>query len=204
MKTKSLAVLLAATTLSGSALAQAYLGAGIGRVRVNLDCAGATTCDRSDSTYKLYGGYRFGPNFGVEAAFYDNGKLHQAGTDPELGRVSATWKGDGFGLFAVGTLPVDRFSVFAKLGVTSVRVKLDATSSLDPDTAVPSALPASSGTTVRVSDSERHAAVAFGVGAGYAFTPRLGARLEYERLRLQFMDDKRNANLVTLGMHFNF
>jgi OOP family OmpA-OmpF porin len=188
MQTKSMAALLAAATLSGSALAQGYLGAGIGHARVNLDCTGTTTCDKTDTTFKFYGGYMFGPNIGIEGVYYDNGKLHQTGDDAELGRVSADWKGSAFAAFAVGVLPMDNFSAFAKLGVASARVKLDASSTMFGN----------------AGDSERHTAVAFGAGVGYAFTPRLGGRLEFERLRLEFMGDKRNADLVTLGLHYRF
>lgn len=188
MQTKHLTALMAATTLSCSALAQPYLGVGLGQVRVNLDCTGTTTCDKTDTTYKLYGGYMFSPNLGVEAAYLDNGKLRQAGTDPELGRVSAEWKGDGFALYGIGVLPLDKISLFAKLGVASTRVKVDAASTMFGN----------------AGDSERHTAVAFGFGAGYAITPQLGGRLEFERLRLQFMGDKRHANLVTLGLQYRF
>lgn len=188
MQTKHLAALIAAATLSGSALAQPYLGLGLGKVRVNLDCTGSNICDKTDTASKIYGGYMLSPNFGVEAAYYDNGKLHQGASDSDVGPVSTVWTGNGFAVFATGVLPLDRLSLFAKLGVASTRVKFSATSGL-------------LGT---VTDAERHAAMAFGAGIGYDFTARLGSRLEYERLRLEFMDDKRHANLWTLALQYRF
>jgi opacity protein-like surface antigen len=130
----------------------------------------------------------FTPNVGVEGTYYNQGKAKQTATDPSLGNVSATWKGDGLGIFAVGVLPFDPFSVFGKLGAVYSKVKVDATSSV---------LGAASA-------SEHHTGLGWGVGAGYEFTRNLGARLEFERVRLKFQGEKADADLVTLGLHYRF
>lgn len=188
MRIRRLAALITTAAACGPALAQGYLGAGLGQVRVDIDCTGTLSCDKTDTAYKVYGGTMFSPNLGVEAAYYDHGKLRQTATNAELGIVRAEWKGDGVALFAVGVLPMDQWSLFGKLGAASARVRVSGTST----------------NLGGASASERHTAVAWGLGAGYSFTPHLGARLEYERMRVEFMDERRHANLVTLGLHYRF
>jgi OOP family OmpA-OmpF porin len=189
MNRTTLAILaLAGAALSPVAFAQGYAGGSIGQSRADLDCSGTTTCDKTDTAFKLFGGYMFTPNLGVEGAYYNQGKAKLAGTDPTLGNVTATYKGDGLGAFVLGVAPFDRYSVFGKVGLVSAKIKVDATSSVF-----------GSG-----SDSERHTNIGWGVGAGYEFTKNLGARLEFERIRVEFAGDKTDADLITLGVLYRF
>lgn len=188
MRITTLAAALLLAGLPAATFAQGYVGASIGQVRVNLDCTGTDTCEKSDTAYKLYGGYMFMPYVGVEADWYNQGKLRQTATDETLGSVSADWKGDGWGLFAVGAYPIGSFSLFGKLGAVSSKVKVDATSSVYG----------------RASQSERHTDLGWGLGADYAFTKNVRARVEFEQVKLKFQDEKRNANLLTVGVAFVF
>ena len=65
------AVALAAAC--GAASAQGYAGALIGMTKFTDDCPVA--CDKSDTGFKIYGGYEVMPNLSVEAAYTDFGKL---------------------------------------------------------------------------------------------------------------------------------
>jgi OOP family OmpA-OmpF porin len=191
MKTRSLVIgaLLAAGALVGSpAFAQAYAGASIGQSRVDLDCTGADSCDKTGTAFKLFGGYMFTPNLGVEGAYYNQGKATVSGTDAVLGNVTGEFKGDGFGLYGVAVAPFDQFSVFGKLGVVSSKIKVTATSS-------------NLGT---ASDSESKTKIAWGIGGGYDFSRNLGARLEFERVRVEFMDEKTDVDLITVGLVYRF
>jgi OmpA-OmpF porin, OOP family len=190
MKTFPLsAALLALALASGGALAQGYAGVSIGQSKVDLDCTGTTSCDRSDTAFKIFGGYMFIPNAGVELTYYNQGKATLAGTDPLLGNVTGEYKGDGFGVYGVAVAPFGNgASVFGKLGMVSGKIKLDATSSVFGS----------------ASDSERHTNVAWGVGAGYEFTKNIGARLEFERVRVKFQGEKDDVDLVTLGLVYRF
>ena len=181
-------IALAACCLSGGASAQAYLGFGMGQARVNIDCSGTNTCERTDTVAKLFGGYRFTPNWGLEAAYYDHGKLNQTATDATLGAVNADWKSSGYGLFAVASLPLDPWSVFARLGVVDSKVRLDATSSAGGSS----------------SASERHTRFAWGAGAEYRFAPNWLGRLDFEQINLKFQGEKRRADLWTLGLLYRF
>lgn len=186
--TRLIAAVAAATALSGPVMAQGYVGLSAGQVKVNIDCSGTLTCDRSDTAYKVFGGYMFTPNLGVEAGYYNQGKVSQTATDDLLGDVSATWKGNGLGLFGVASMPFDRASVFAKLGVVSTKVKLDAVSSVAG----------------AASGSDRNTNFGWGLGAGYEFTKNIGGRVEFERVRIEFEGEKRNADLLTIGLVYRF
>lgn len=173
---------------AGAASAQGYMGLGVGQSRVGVDCSGTTSCDKTDPAFKLFAGAMFTPSWGLEGAYYDQGRVRLTASDPTLGTVTGEFNGDGIGLFGVAVLPLDKASVFAKLGVVSARVKLDAASSVFGAAGA----------------SERHTQAAWGLGAGYALSRFWGGRLEYERLRLKFMDEKVNAGLWTLSATYRF
>lgn len=185
---KRIVVAIAAATLAGLASAQGYAGVGIGQSRAKLDCTGADTCDKTGAAFRLYGGYQFTPNLALEAAFFDQGKARVTGTDPELGSIGGDFKGQGVGLWGVLAAPMEAASFYAKLGVVSSRIKLDASSSV-------------LGT---ASAAERHTRGAWGLGASYEFAPKWVARLDYERFRARFMDEKVSVDLLTLGAHYRF
>lgn len=180
--------LAASLGFTGLACAQGYIGASIGQSNAKIDCSGTTSCDKTDTAFKVFGGYMFTPNWGLEGAYYNQGKATLTATDPTLGTVTGQFKGDGVGLYGLGVLPFDNASVFAKLGVVSANVKLDATSSVFGG----------------AGQSERHTQGAWGVGAGYEFSKAWASRVEYERVRVKFMDEKVNVDLVTLGVIYRF
>lgn len=173
---------------AGSASAQAYMGIGAGQSRADLDCSGTTRCDKTGNAYKLFGGYMFMPGLGVEGAYYDQGKATVEALDPGLGAVKGEFKGYGFAAFAVVSVPLEPVLLFAKLGAVSAKIKLDATSSVF----------GGAGT------SERHTNAAWGLGAGYAFDKSWVGRVEYERVRVKFLDEKVNVGLWTVSAVYRF
>lgn len=182
------AALLAATALGAPAWAQTYVGLGLGQSSVNIDCTGADSCDKRDTAFKVYGGYRFAPWIGVEAAYYNAGKARLSGSDPEVGTLGADLKSTGYGLFAVGMLPLDRFSLFAKVGAAETKVRIDAVSSL-------------LGT---ASANQRHTDVAWGLGGDWRITKSLALRAEYERLRVELFDEKDKLSIFSVGLDYSF
>lgn len=178
----------AALIAAGSAGAQVYLGAAVGPSKARLDCAGTTGCDKTDTAYKPFVGWMFAPYWGLEAAYYNQGKATLTARDATLGEVEAEFKGHGWGLYGRAVLPLGDTSLFAKLGAVSSTVKLDATSSVFGGAGA----------------SERHTGAAWGFGAGYAFTGAWSARLEYERVRTRFMDERINVDLWTVGGIYRF
>jgi len=185
---RDIAIIVSTLACAGGALAQGYVGVGIGQSNARVDCTDTTLCDKTDTAFKLFGGFQFSPNWGLEAAYYDQGKVKQAGVDPTLGNITGEWKGSGLGLFGLAVMPLDRASVFAKLGIVRARVKLTATSSIFGG----------------ASETQTHTNAAWGLGAGYDFDKAWSGRFEFERLRVKFMDEKVNVNLLTLGAVYRF
>ena len=185
---RSILFLAIAAVCASAASAQGFVGAGIGQSKAHLDCSGTLSCDKSDTAFKVFGGYMFTPNFGLEGVYYNQGKAKVTGTDATLGLVTGEFKGDGLGLYALAVLPVDKASFFAKLGLVSTQIKLDATSSVF----------GGAGT------SERHASGGWGLGAGYDFDKAWSGRVEFERVRVKFMDEKFDVDLVTLSAIYRF
>jgi OOP family OmpA-OmpF porin len=185
-------LVVAAGALSSTVMAQGYIGVGIGQSDFKVDCAGTTSCDKKDTGAKVYGGYMFAPNFGVEAAYFDLGKAKATGSEPDIGSFSASIKADGYALYGVAMAPLDNFNVYAKLGVASVKGKAEVSGSLGS-----------------LSHSQRHTGFAWGVGAGYEFTKNFGLRLEYERFKMKNEtsagdDFSSDIDLISLGLTYRF
>lgn len=181
-------LIAAAGAMSSAAVAQGYMGVGVGQSDYKVDCAATSHCDTKDTGAKIFGGFMVTPNFGIEAAYFDLGKAKASGSEPDLGNFNLSGKADGVALYGVVMAPFDNFNVFAKLGVASTKVKVDVTSSLHGP----------------ASQSERSTELAWGLGAGYQFTKNVGARLEFERFRMKFEGEKDNIDLVSLGIVYRF
>lgn len=119
---KTIVHALTATALLAAFAAHAEglsIGGSIGESHWKGDDVGAAATDRKDTSYKLYGGYGFTPNLGVELGYVNFGKFSSS---------AGSVKADGMYLDGVGTLPLaNGFSALARVGVFNG--KLD--SSLD-------------------------------------------------------------------------
>lgn len=94
------------TAFSGTVMADAYIGANVGRA--DPDASGFDT----DISYTILGGYNFNEYFGVELYYTDAGEF-------DYGSVVSV-EIDGWGASLVGKYPVnDDLEVFAKVGVFS-------------------------------------------------------------------------------------
>ncbi len=153
---------------SGPALAQGmglgegggfYVGAGGGFTSVDvcddLNALGFTNCDDEDVGFKIFGGLKFNQYFGAEAGYVN------------LGEVSANFSGvgvevdaDGFQVAAVGTYPIEQFSLLGKVGIYF----------WDLDASAGGASVSDDGTDIM-----------FGVGGEFHFTPQVSVRGEWER-----------------------
>lgn len=183
-------VLCAAAVMALPAVAQnttAYAGASAGRSKADIDCTGTLTCDTSATGWKVFAGYMFHPNFGVEGAWFDMGKAKFSAAVTGGPDAFGEFKGRGFGLYALGQASQGPWSGFIKAGITSTRATGSA----------------------RVADisgslSETHTNFGWGMGGGYDFTRNFGARLEFERARAELLGEKVNIDLVTLGLLARF
>ena len=117
--------------IPASAQAEGYVGVG----------AGVADTDSNHTSYKIFGGVQATQNFGLELAYNDFRNYRDDGSD--------SWS-----LAGTGTVPLDKWSVFGKLGMTRNYIKFG--------------------------NSATHTDLLAGVGVGYNFTNKVGVRLEYE------------------------
>jgi OOP family OmpA-OmpF porin len=183
-----------------------YAGANVGSTRASIDDERITSGllgsglavtsiqndDRSRG-YKLFGGYQFNKNLGLEGGYFDLGEFgYRANTVP-AGSLTGNIKLRGLNLDLVGTVPItEKFSAFGRLGVTRIESR---------DTFVGTGA-------VRVlnpNPSTRDNNLKVGLGVQYAFTPALSMRAELERYRVNdAIGNKGDVDMVSVGLVYRF
>jgi OOP family OmpA-OmpF porin len=159
-----------------------YAGGSIGQMEAEGACPGGFSCDKKDTAWKIFGGYRINRNFAAEVFYANLGKITVSATVPGVGTVRAESKLQSVGAAALGIWPVgEQFEVFGKLGIASSDTKTSAT-----------------GPGVTVSGNGSGSDILFGVGATYNFTRSLGLRAEWER----FNDSE--VNVLSIGVQYKF
>ena len=161
-----------------------YLGGALGRSKLQewCDTSGSTTitltsCQDTDSAWKLLGGYRFNRHIAAEASYIRWGEVTAStntGVDVSAEQFS-------YGLAVVGTLPLGPgFEVFGKAGFVMTEQE---TRRIRPN---PS--------TVNRDETEVH----YGFGARYAFTNNWVLRGEWENT------DKLKVDMLSIGVEYRF
>lgn len=176
MKTKIKILAVALGLISAPAMAQFYVGGGVGRAdhqqnRADwLPAGGSATYQDNDTAYKLYVGYKYNQYLGIEGGYTNLGK-YTANPTTAASSGDATIKTDSWNLYAVGTLPLaSGFSLMGKAGVARNQSKMNFNRTRGI------------GFNATDSGSATKSAFAFGLGAHYAFNKNLGLRVEYEDL----------------------
>ena len=166
---------------------QPYIGAKVGQYSPDIDDAD----DIDDATsYGVYGGYKFTPEFGVEAEY-----LTTSDTDVFEDAVEkAEYSADVLGLYATYDYAFPNTALYAKgrLGFAKNEVNVDVTNKIS--------------SSLNESFSESDTGVAGGLGLGYNFTPMVSAEAMYNfypSIDLGDGDDF-DASGITLGAHFKF
>lgn len=180
---------MAAFALSGAASAQSVYGVvSLGSSRLDLDCTGATSCDKTDTAYKLLGGYKFSPNFAVEAGVLGFGKA-RASDATVAADISNTAIGGGV---AFHQDLAANWNFVARLGLASVKTKLSGTV-------------AGFGS---VSDSDTNVAPYAGVGIGYKLskTVSVDGAMDFSRSKYDKngVNESGNLSAVSIGLTFAF
>jgi OOP family OmpA-OmpF porin len=158
-----------------------YAGAGVGQFNVKIDGVRDVTdtvgdFDADDTTFKAFAGYRFNPYVGVELDYIDLGNPEDT---IDGRRVNADI--NGVAPYLVGTLPVGPVELFAKAGYLFYDVQVD----IDDLT---------------VQDDSQEDFV-YGGGIGLTLFDHLHARLEYEVIDIDDVDD---ANALWLSAAWRF
>lgn len=177
-------IMLLSTTLTSisPAVAQPYIGLGIGAAfyKADLTGLGGGELDESNTGGKLYGGYAFNKYVAVEAGVYDFTDVSGTFVTGSGSTVSAEANMKGVGAYAVGTYPINReVNLMAKLGVLN----------WDADLRVNNARASNDGNDV-----------AYAVAASFAFTKELLATAEWEF----FDSDNPELSMFSAGFRYNF
>lgn len=145
----------AAALTAAPVFAQGYVGVGFGSSKISgFDVAGVSGGNTSKGLVKIYGGYQFTPNWGLEAQYSDLGKRDLT----QNGALAASFSSSQFSIAGTGTLPLSSgFSLLGKLGASGNRVSGSANLG-----------------------SANSTGLLIGIGAAYNITPALSVRLEYE------------------------
>lgn len=193
-KNRVLAIFAAAIAMalaSPLALSQdsaVYLGASIGEAQYRKTCDSVTTgtCDSSDTAYRLYGGYHFGPNLAIEVGYASYGELFVNSTVPPAS-FEATLKA-----FDISVLPSYRFTerlgIFGRLGIYRSQLELHGFGATPGD------------------DSEHNSGLTWGAGLRLHFGSKIAARAEYQRLDRVggSSTGEENIDFLSLGLEMAF
>jgi OOP family OmpA-OmpF porin len=152
--TFALAVIAAAALPVAAQAETAYVGAGLGSAQQTASIKDFGTVKERDLAVKVFTGYNFDENFGVEAGFSDFGKA-------EFNSRGDGNKARSFYAAGTATLPLaERWALTGKLGIAKNRSKVVVRGEGD------------------IKDKKTDALI--GIGATFAVTKQISAFLEYE------------------------
>jgi OOP family OmpA-OmpF porin len=177
-------ILLMTLFSATAALAEPYIGLGIGSAsyKVDLTGLGGGNFEDDGTGTKLYGGYTFNKYFAAEASIYNFAEASVGAFETTGGTVvtDASVSMKGIGAYAVGMYPVsNKVNLMVKLGVLSWDADLQANNKTATN----------DGTDV-----------AYALAASYGFTKELLVTAEWE----SFDSDNPELSMLSLGFRFNF
>ena len=172
LKRRWIAALLGAAgiAVSASSAAQAtrgaesgfYVGGSLGQSEVDDFCSifgPGISCDEKDSAWKFFGGYQVNRNFALELGYTNLGEVSARDNTGTLRLESTAWE-----VVGIGSIPIDRFSLYGKLGVYRADTELRFR-----------------GSGLSESDDESTTDLTFGFGVRYDFTRNLAVRAEWQK-----------------------
>ena len=193
IKQVAIGVLLSSTIMS-AAVAEGFVAVGAGTASAKADCTGWNTCKDSGSGYKLSGGYMFTDRMGVEAVYFNMGKVTASGTRfyPGFGSsfTDTEIKTTGFGVGILGLLPLaTEWSLSYRLGLLNAKSMIDVST-----TNFGSA-----------SDSKSASNIYLGIGGGYNVNSNITVALEYDFFNAtDVTDSKYTVSLTSLAARYRF
>jgi OOP family OmpA-OmpF porin len=169
-----------------------YVGGSLGQSSFDKDIVRelitSGRVDTSDTGFKVFGGYQFNGNVGLELAYVDLGKASYSGSYVDNGQTVIVTGGKvevtGVNLSAIGALPVaPNFDLFGKIGLLLWEDKAS-----DVSGGIP------------FSDKIDGTDLSFGFGASWHLTRNVRLRVEWERFRV----DDTDADLFSVGAVYKF
>lgn len=180
------ALMLSGLAFSAGVAAQNYIGAGAGHAQWNIDCAGATKCEKGATAFKVFGGRDLSPLWAVEGGFFSLGKV--AASD---GYTTGEFQARGVEVAGLIKTPsIKGFIGFGKLGVAVVKGETKATFGNARGTA---------------NHNSNQAVYGFGLMYQLNNDIRLRADVERRDVRLADFDSAKGAvTNVTIGLQASF
>lgn len=161
------------TTAAGVAFADeergAYVGAGVGQFNIELRDVGTAgeDFDQDDTAFRVFGGWRFSPNFALELAYADLGNPSE-----NISGVNLDVEVTGFAPYIVFTAPVGVLEFYTKLGYFFYDFEVTGSAG---------------GFSTSGSGSDEDFVYTLGLGA--VLLDQLNIRFEYETLEVSDSDD---------------
>ena len=194
MKTIYLAAAMA-SALSLSAPASAgffdftlapFIGASAGQSTFDISCPAGSSCDDTDTAYKIYGGLEVNEYISMEVGYADLGETSVTGA------TTGTAEVNGMTLAMVGTFAVSpSITLIGRGGMNILNLEVNGPIAGTPTN----------------NEGDTDVAWSLGLGAQYNFTKSVGLRVEYER----FFDvgdadttGETDVDLISAGIVFKF
>lgn len=186
-----------------------FIGDELAATGLGFDGVARVSSDDKDVGFKIFGGYKFGKNFALEASYLDLGeasaKVGASGTLSDgffSADGSTEMKGkataEALTLDAVLTLPVaDIAVIFFKAGAYLAEVDAKVSGNLTIEG-------------VELFNEtekfdERSSGAHFGLGVDFNITQQIALRAEWERLsRVEFEDEKSDIDLLSASILYRF
>ncbi len=166
-----------------------YLGASAGQSSADITCPAGTSCDDSDSAWKVYGGLEVNEYLSMEVGYIDLGKVGYSGAK------TGSRETNGMTLQLVGTYALNpSITLIGRGGMNILNTEVNGTIAGTPNN--------NTGDTDIVWSA--------GLGAQYNFTQSLGLRMEWERYfktgspSLNGGTGEADIDLLSAGLVFKF
>jgi OmpA-OmpF porin, OOP family len=185
-----------ATAFAGSALAQTqetgfYAGLAIGQSGVEDFCGGTSSCEDTDTAFKIFGGYQFNRYLAAEIAYTDLGKVSSSGTVFGIG-FSDEFKTTAFEAVAVGSYPIGTsgFAPYGKIGIYYGETKFNLNISGFGSSSV----------------KETTTDLTYGLGVRYDFHRNFAVRAEWQRYSSVGGGDigESDVDMISIGAAYKF
>ena len=182
---KALLAVIAGSVMTMSAQAAVSYGAGQSYVGAKIGQYDAEDTDDEALSYGVYGGYKFTPEFGVEAEYLTTSDADVF--DDSFEKLE--YSGEVYGLYATYDYALPNTALYAKgrLGIAKNELEVDYTDKED--------------SFYSYNASESETSIAGGLGLGYNITPMASVEVMYNMYpSVEDID----VDGVTLGAHVKF
>lgn len=161
-----------------------FIGAAVGQSTSDIRCPTATTCDDSDTAWKIFGGLEVNEYISMEIGYADMGEVSYKGA------VNGTREVDGMTLRLLGTYALNpSITLLATGGLNILQADMKTVPGASEDTDV---------------------AWSAGLGVQYNFTKSVGLRVEWERYfevgssNFNGGTGEADVDLISAGVVFKF